>query len=92
MEKHWPFSTPTLFNTVILSLDDKNKVAREMNVIIDEMTNVLEHFGADLQLQKNEAKESLKLLLQQPLKTLHAQEKISVCKGKDNPDVTKLRN
>ena len=52
MEKRWLFSTPTLFNTVILSLDDKNKVAREMNVIIEKMTNVLEPFGVDLQHQK----------------------------------------
>ena len=39
---------------------------------MEEMTNVLEYFEDDLQLQKNETKERINQLetLQQPLKTL----------------------
>lgn len=40
-------------------LDDQNEVAREMRVVIEEMANLLEHFGADLQPQKMRLKKEL---------------------------------
>ena len=47
-------------------------MASERSVAMEEMTNVLEYFEDDLQLQKNETKERINQLeiLQQPLKTL----------------------
>ena len=47
--------------------DSQDKVAREMDVTIEEMTNMLEHLKIDLQLQKARLKKELinwKLLLQ----------------------------
>ena len=59
MEGNCLFSTPTLLITETPRLDDQNKVAREMGVVIEEMTNVIEHFANDLQLQKNMTKERI---------------------------------
>ena len=59
---NWLFSTPTLFNTETPRLDGPNKVASERSVAIEEMTNLLEYFEDDLQLQKNETKERINQL------------------------------
>ena len=39
-------------NTETQKLDGHNKVLREMGAIIEEITNILENFGVDVQLQK----------------------------------------
>lgn len=59
MEGNWLLSTSTLFNTKTSRLDSQKKVAKEMGVAIEEMTNVLEQFGVDLQLKKNRTKERI---------------------------------
>ena len=59
MEGNWLLSTSTLFNTKTSRLDSQKKVAKEMGVAIEHMTNVLEQFGVDLQLKKNRTKERI---------------------------------
>ena len=59
MEGNWLLSTSTLFNTKTSRLDSQKKVAKEMGVAIEEMTNVLEQLGVDLQLKKNRTKERI---------------------------------
>lgn len=97
MEENWLFSTPTVFNTETASLNGQNKVAKEMGVIIEEMTNMVKPFGVDLHLQKNETKERTDQLeiafataFDEP--EHYKQEEISKCKCKDDIIVTKLRN
>ena len=43
----------TLLNTKTPRMDHQNKVAMKMDVLVEEMANVLEHFRFDLQLTKN---------------------------------------
>ena len=52
-------STSTLFNIKTSRLDSQKKVAKEMGVAIEHMTNVLEQFEVDLQLKKNRTKERI---------------------------------
>lgn len=59
MEGNRLLSTSTLFNTKTSRLDSQKKVAKEMGVAIEEMTNVLEQFGVELQLKKIGLKKEL---------------------------------
>ena len=66
MEDSWLLSTPMPLNANALTLETKEtKTQRELHIVINEMTNTLEHFGKKnrttkrRQLQQNQPTGSL---------------------------------
>ena len=56
MEDIWLLSTPMLLNANTPTLEMKEtKTQRELFIVIDEMTNILEHFGKNLEQQKEDS-------------------------------------
>ena len=56
MEESWLLSTPMSLNANTLTLETKEmKTQRELFIVIDEMTNTLEHSGKKLEQQKEDS-------------------------------------
>ena len=77
----------TLLSTETTRLDGQKKLAKEIGILIEEITTVIEQFGIHLQIQKYEIEERINQL-EVVLTTVfedfeqHFQKEISGCKGK----------
>ena len=85
-------SAPTLFNVETPRLDGQSKIVREIDVVIEEMTNVLDHFGAGLRLKKTKEKIDQLAITFAPVFEEFELIEISRCKGKDDTVFTQWRN
>ena len=55
MEDSWFLSTPMLLNATTMTLEMKeSNNQKELFIVSDEMTNILEHFGKKLVQQKED--------------------------------------
>ena len=76
-----------MLNTETTRLNGQKKLAKEMGILIEEITTVIEQFGIHLQIQKYEIEERINQL-EVALTTVfedfeqHFQKEISECKSK----------